>query len=44
MRRNTVNKMTILLIEETLLLANDYMEYLQMEKADIIHVSTGEHP
>ncbi len=42
MGRNTVNKMSILLIEDTIPLAEVYMEYLQDENAEINHVTTGE--
>lgn len=41
MRRITVNKMSILLIEDTIPLAEVYMNYLQEEDLDITHVTTG---
>ena len=37
-----MNKMTILLIEDTLPLAEVYIEYLHEEKAEIVHVTTGD--
>ncbi len=37
-----MNKMTILLIEDTIPLAEVYMEYLHEENAEIIHVTTGD--
>lgn len=36
-----MKRMTILLIEETELLASVYMEYLRHENADVVHVTTG---
>ncbi|MBL4802061.1 MAG: sigma-54-dependent Fis family transcriptional regulator [Emcibacter sp.] len=36
-----MNKMTILLIEDTVPLAEVYMEYLHEENAEIVHVTTG---
>ena len=37
-----MDKMTILLIEDTVSLAEVYMEFLQEENAEITHVTTGE--
>ncbi|MBL4895114.1 MAG: sigma-54-dependent Fis family transcriptional regulator [Emcibacter sp.] len=37
-----MNKMTILLIEDTIPLAEVYMDYLQEENVEIIHVTTGD--
>ncbi len=37
-----MNKMQILLIEDTVPLAEVYMEYLQEEKVDVTHVTTGD--
>ncbi|VAW01726.1 Response regulator of zinc sigma-54-dependent two-component system [hydrothermal vent metagenome] len=37
-----MNKMHILLIEDTVPLAEVYMEYLQEEKVDVTHVTTGD--
>lgn len=41
-RRNIVHKMSILLIEDTIPLAEVYMDYLQEENVEITHVKNGD--